>query len=38
MSNQTSYIVYDKNKTRQRRDQSIGLAYTETETELSGPI
>ena len=29
-----SGVVYDKNQTRQRHDQSIGLVYTETKIEL----
>ena len=31
-------VVCDENKIVQRRDQSIGLVYVETKTELSEPI
>ena len=31
-------VIYDKNQTRQRRDQSIGIIFTETKIELSGLI
>lgn len=31
-------VVFDKNKTGQQQDQSLGLVYIETKIELSGPI
>ena len=32
-----SGVLYDENQIRQQRDQSIGLIYIETKTELSRP-